>query len=111
MLGVYIQKLYVLCEREALGRSEVEKQKIEDVCVQKILDEAEKFIIKNLGKVERNDFKLRLKKASSRENVEEMLTVMIHFLMEIPDVKYRLDNWMKAVIGEVHYKLIKVKNA
>ena|SRR3989344_5165081 len=105
MLGDYIKQLSQLVQLDSRSYTEEERRKLDDLVFSKVFEETEMFIKRNLSGDKLSDFEKKLSKAFATDNTEGTLELLVRYLMEIPDVKYKLDNHMAAVIAKAKISL------
>lgn len=106
MLAVYVDllsELFGVEKREGQGREELKGE-----IMARVLRETEKFISVNLDKKEQKSYSKELAVVNENGDVEAELRLLVKNLMKIPDVKFKLDNWMRAVIAEISHSSLKL---
>lgn len=105
MLAPYIQILRQTLQVDHPSRKPEEKEKLEDLIFERVFDEAEKFIKDSLDEKHRESFIKDLDKATQKDDVEQMMRLMVRGLMKIPHSQYKLHARMEAMISQVTAKL------
>jgi hypothetical protein len=96
--------------RDHPSRTKKDKRTIEKYAWGVIMQEVEKFVEQNLPlKTQKEQFKKRLDKAAEKFDSENILLTVGRFLLEIPDVKYKLDQRMQALVVDQKLRFSKDK--
>jgi hypothetical protein len=90
-------------------RSSEEKKILEDEMMKRLLRETVRFLEANLVGNKSKEFIAELDKSGENEDAEKELRVLTKYLMKVPDVKYKLDQWMRGVLADIGYKSIKLQ--
>lgn len=106
MLQPYIDQLLNILRAREPSRTLKERSQLEELAAEKVLQETENFIKVSLPKNKRNNFINSLNKAFEKDDIEQQFIVLIRFLTEIPDVKYRLYARMQALMSDIQSKLL-----